>query len=360
MISITDLSKIFVTEGRSIHALKNVSIAIEPGEFFVLLGASGSGKTTLIRCVAGLEHASAGEIVLERKIVYSSSRRILVRPEDRNIGMVFQSYAVWPHLTVFENIALPLSKGRKRLSSAEIKAKVAEVLEAVNLLGLENRPVPMLSGGQQQRVSLARALAVEPDALLMDEPLSNLDARLREKIRDQIRDIARKFGITVMYVTHDQTEAMALADRIAVMESGQVQQIGAPRELYSHPKTPQVADFFGDVNWLNGRQNAAGAFETEIGPVWANGNLPPAGGVVRLGVRPENVVLSAQQPTERNCFLGKIQSVTFLGERQSIVFEVKGTSLMLRTSGAVDVSMREAWVCLPEAAIFVFGSDLSG
>src|SRR5262249_18503475 len=143
----------------------------------------------------------------------------------RNIGMVFQSYAVWPHLTVFENIALPLSKGRKRLPSQAIKNKIAKVLEAVDLRGLESRPVPMLSGGQQQRVSLARALAVEPDALLMDEPLSNLDARLREKIRDQIRDISRRFGITVMYVTHDQTEAMALADRIAVMESGEVRQI---------------------------------------------------------------------------------------------------------------------------------------
>lgn len=356
MITISDLSKTFVTEGRSVHALRNVSIEINAGEFFVLLGASGSGKTTLIRCVAGLEHANAGEISLEDKIVYSSSKRVLIRPEDRNIGMVFQSYAVWPHLTVFENIALPLAKGRKRLSSREIQAKVAAVLEAVDLQGLESRPVPMLSGGQQQRVSLARALAVEPDALLMDEPLSNLDARLRERIRDQIRDIARKFGITVMYVTHDQTEAMALADRIAVMESGQVQQIGSPRELYGHPKTPQVADFFGDVNWLRGRQTATGVVETAIGPVHTDDHTRRAGDAVRLGIRPENIVFSARRPAERNCFLATIRSVTFLGERQSIVVDVAGTSLVLRTGGAVDPAIAESWVHLPEPAIFVFES----
>src|SRR5262249_44249721 len=160
--------------------------------------------------------------------------------EDRNIGMVFQSYAVWPHLTVFENIALPLSKGRKRLPSADVKARVMQVLEAVDLQGMESRPVPSLSGGQQQRGSLARALAVEPDALLMDEPLSNLDGRLREKVRDQIRALAKKFNITVLYVTHDQTEAMALADRIAVMAEGEVKQIGQPRALYNWPITQEV------------------------------------------------------------------------------------------------------------------------
>jgi iron(III) transport system ATP-binding protein len=353
MITIAKLCKDFHLGDRTVNALRDVTLEIAAGEFFVLLGSSGSGKTTLVRCVAGLEHATSGEIALGANLVYSGARKILVRPEDRNIGMVFQSYAVWPHLTVFENIALPLSRGRKRLPAAEVKERVARVLESVDLQGLESRPIPMLSGGQQQRVSLARALAVEPDALLMDEPLSNLDARLREKVRDQIRLLAKKFGITVLYVTHDQTEAMALADRIAVMEHGEVRQVGVPRELYSRPRTPEIAEFFGDMNWLAGRRNGAGTIETAIGPIHADGAASD-GEAVRLGIRPENVALSLSNPGSRNAFPGRIETVTFLGERQSIIVDVKGAKMMLHANGALELGASDVWIDLPVAAILMF------
>jgi iron(III) transport system ATP-binding protein len=294
---------------------------------------------------------------LGANLVYSSAKNVLVRPEARNIGMVFQSYAVWPHLTVYQNIALPLLKGRKRLKKPDAERRVHEVLEAVDLHGMESRPIPMLSGGQQQRVSLARALAVEPDALLMDEPLSNLDARLRERVRDQIRQIAKRFGITVLYVTHDQTEAMALADRIAVMELGQVVQVGRPRELYNQPRTPQVAEFFGDMNWLRGDRVDDDSVETEIGVVCVE-TMPANEKRVRLGIRPENVVLKTSLPTERNAFLARIAEVTFLGERQQILVDVMGKKLTLRTNGSLQFTSPDAWISLPPAAIISF-ADLN-
>lgn len=353
MISIIDLCKEFRVGNRVVRALSHVSLDIASGEFFVLLGPSGSGKTTLVRCVAGLERATSGELLLGKTTVFSSVKGILVRPENRNIGMVFQSYAVWPHLTVFENIALPLSKGRKRFPAAEVKERVARVLDAVDLKGLESRPIPMLSGGQQQRVSLARALAVEPDALLMDEPLSNLDARLRERVRDQIRALAKKFGITVLYVTHDQTEAMALADRIAVVDQGEVKQVGSPRELYARPRTPAIAEFFGDMNWLAGRRTDAGTFETVIGPIHANGAATNAE-TVRLGIRPENVGLYRSSPASGNAFPGRIESVTFLGERQSVLVDVRGAKIVLHANGALELGASDIWIDLPAASLLTF------
>jgi iron(III) transport system ATP-binding protein len=220
MIGIHSLRKTFKTGTDSVQAVDGVDLQVSEKEFFVLLGLSGSGKTTLLRCVAGLERPEAGEIVLGDTIVSSAERGIFITPEDRAIGMVFQSYAVWPHMTVFDNVAFPLTDGKRRLPRAKVRDRVMGALELVQLSALADRPVPFLSGGQQQRVALARALAVEPKVLLMDEPLSNLDARLREEVRDEIRSLAKKLSITVFYVTHDQVEAMALADRIAVMSAG--------------------------------------------------------------------------------------------------------------------------------------------
>ncbi|HSQ12607.1 MAG TPA: ABC transporter ATP-binding protein, partial [Candidatus Deferrimicrobium sp.] len=213
--------------------------------FFVLLGPSGSGKTTLLRSVAGLEKPDSGEISLDDKMVFSSSRRISEPPEARGIGMVFQSYAIWPHLTVAENIGLVLTHGRSRLSKSEAQNRIRHALSLVQLDDFENRPARLLSGGQQQRVALARALAVNPALLLMDEPLSNLDARLREEVRTNIKKLATRLGITALYVTHDQVEAMVLADRIAVMAHGEILQIGNPFELYRAPANSQIAEFCG-------------------------------------------------------------------------------------------------------------------
>ncbi len=243
MIGIRSLTKIFKTGGEAVRAVDAVDLQVNEKEFFVLLGLSGSGKTTLLRCVAGLEKPEAGEIKLGEEIVSAPERGIFVPPEDRGIGMVFQSYAVWPHMTVFDNVAFPLTDGKRRIPRNAMRDRVMKALGLVQLSAFADRPVPFLSGGQQQRVALARALAVEPKVLLMDEPLSNLDARLREEVRDEIRGLAKKLGITVLYVTHDQVEAMALADRIAVMSGGKILQIGGAEDLYHSPESRSVGEF---------------------------------------------------------------------------------------------------------------------
>ncbi|HEX9263303.1 MAG TPA: ABC transporter ATP-binding protein, partial [Candidatus Binatia bacterium] len=253
MISISGLCKNFRTGDHAVAALQAIDLEVGRGEFFVLLGPSGSGKTTLLRSVAGLEKPDEGEISLNGKTVYSRSRRVCAAPEEREIGMVFQSYAIWPHLTVAENIGLVLTHGRSRMSKKRAVEPIRRSLELVQLENFEDRPARLLSGGQQQRVALARALAVNPALLLMDEPLSNLDARLREEVRANIKKLATQLGITVLYVTHDQVEAMVLADRIAVMAQGKILQIGNPFELYRSPANALVAEFFGSINWIRGK-----------------------------------------------------------------------------------------------------------
>src|SRR5689334_867354 len=267
MIRMRSLKKTFSGSAERVQAVDYVDLQLEEKEFFVLLGLSGSGKTTLLRCVAGLEKPDAGEICLGAQIVSSAELGIFVPPEDRGLGMVFQSYAVWPHMTVFNNVAFPLASGKRKLQRARLKDRVMSALDLVQLAPLADRPVPFLSGGQQQRVALARALAVEPKVLLMDEPLSNLDARLREEVRDEIRSLAKKLGITVLYVTHDQVEAMALADRIAVMSAGRILQIGAPRELYDRPATRSVGSFLGSMNELQGTASEGGGIKTRLGKI---------------------------------------------------------------------------------------------
>ncbi|MGE5218691.1 MAG: ABC transporter ATP-binding protein, partial [Chloroflexota bacterium] len=241
MIAIAGLRKNFQSGDQAVAALRGIDLEVQRGEFFVLLGPSGSGKTTLLRSVAGLEKPDAGEIALDGKTVYAGAKRIFMPPERREIGMVFQSYAIWPHLTVAENIGLVLTHGRSRLPKKAAAERIRQSLALVQLDDFETRPARLLSGGQQQRVALARALAVNPALLLMDEPLSNLDARLREEVRSNIKNLAMRLGITVLYVTHDQVEAMVLADRIAVMSQGRILQIGNPFQLYRAPANTLVA-----------------------------------------------------------------------------------------------------------------------
>jgi len=219
---------------------------VNDGEFLALLGPSGCGKTTMLRIVAGFEKVTDGEVWLGDKLVSSTS--VFVPPEKRNIGMVFQSYAVWPHMDVFQNVAYPLRI--RKVPKQEIEKRVLRALDIVHLSGLEHRMPSQLSGGQQQRVALARAIVAEPKMLLLDEPLSNLDAKLREAMRFEIKEIQRRLGITVIYVTHDQAEAMAMSDRIIVMNKGVIEQVAPPREIYDRPKSRFVADFVGLVNFL--------------------------------------------------------------------------------------------------------------
>jgi ABC-type Fe3+/spermidine/putrescine transport system ATPase subunit len=315
MLSVRHLSRQFrVAEGQ-VNALADLSFEVEPGEFFVLVGASGSGKTTLLRCVAGLEVPDAGEIRLDGVVMSSHQPRTWVPPQRRRLGMVFQSYAVWPHLTVYDNVALPLREGTQRIDRTEVDRRVRRVLELVELGEVADRSATLLSGGQQQRVALARAIAVNSRMILMDEPLSNLDARLREDVRDRIRELAKQLGSTVLYVTHDQVEAMAVADRIALLRAGQMLQMGTPAEVYRRPALPEVADFFGQVNWLEGVASAANAVQTPVGTVIV-GSPVAAGQRVMLGIRPEALVPGDRSsPPATNALDLRLTSTTFVGDQ---------------------------------------------
>jgi iron(III) transport system ATP-binding protein len=315
MISIRTLCKAFtVTEGK-VAALKSLDLEVAEGDFFVIVGASGSGKTTLLRCVAGLESPDSGNIRIAGRPVFSDNPPICVPPQERNFGMVFQSYAVWPHLTVFENVALPLREGTQKIPRDKINGRVREALRMVQLDEQKDRSATLLSGGQQQRVALARAIAVNPRVLLMDEPLSNLDARLREEVRGKIRDLAKQLGATVLYVTHDQIEAMAMADKIAIMSFGRLLQYGDPMEIYRRPNCAEVADFFGSVNWLTGKLTESKIVETKIGrlEVCLRSDQGPE---VLIGFRPESLqIVDGSHRAGHNVFEAVLRSSTFLGDQ---------------------------------------------
>jgi iron(III) transport system ATP-binding protein len=332
MISIDSLRKTFRTGGDSVQAVDGVELQIEEKEFFVLLGLSGSGKTTLLRCVAGLEKPEAGEIRLGGQIVSSAERGIFIPPEDRALGMVFQSYAIWPHMTVYENVAFPLLNGKRKLSRSQVREQVMGALELVQLSTLADRPVPFLSGGQQQRVALARALAVEPKVLLMDEPLSNLDARLREEVRDEIRGLSKKLGITVLYVTHDQVEAMALADRIAVMSGGKILQIGGAPELYHFPLSRNVAEFLGAMNEFEGLVQKDGCVKIALGLLNCAVPKDTAADII-VAIRPEDISLSREPNGCVNEFPAQLVSRLFLGDITLYHLSACGKKLRGKTAG---------------------------
>ena len=317
-MEIANLIKCFEGEKEEVRAVDGVSFSVPQGKIFTLLGPSGCGKSTTLRCVAGLEKPQAGEIKIGNKVIYSSRDKIFIPPHKRDIGMVFQSYAIWPHMKVFDNVAYPLKI--KRQSKGEIKTKVTHTLNTVGLQGLEDRLASQLSGGQQQRVALARALIKEPEVLLLDEPLSNLDAQLRKQMRIEIKELQRRLNITTLYVTHDQIEALAISDYIAVMDRGKILDLGPPREIYEKPGTRFTADFIGQTNVLRGKtlstEGAVAKFSTPIGEL--ESPLPPGvakGDEVLIFVRPENVkVFKDKSLAKGNAFEGKIKVLIFLGE----------------------------------------------
>ncbi len=265
--------------------MDRASLDVRRGEVFTLLGPSGCGKTTTLRLVAGLERPDGGEITLRGRVVASAPRRVFVAPNRRNLGMVFQSYAIWPHMTVFENVAYPLTlRGLGR--GGDPRSRVARVLDLVGLAGMEARSATLLSGGQMQRLALCRALVYEPDLLLLDEPFSNLDAKLREQMRLELRVLQRRLGITVLFVTHDQIEALSLSDRIAVMRQGRVEQVGPPRSLYEQPASAFVRDFLGDHGdpaRPGDRGSSRGAVCVAIGPGRTGGRSGGRAGRARAG-----------------------------------------------------------------------------
>ncbi len=287
------------------QVLREFNDVFRDGEFITLLGPSGCGKTTMLRMIAGFEIPTTGEIWFDDQLV--SGGKTFLPPEKRDIGMVFQSYAVWPHMTVFENAAYPLTI--KKTPKDEIRQRVNRMLETVHLTQYADRLPNQLSGGQQQRVALARALLAEPKLLLLDEPLSNLDAKLRESMRFEIKEITKSLGITVVYVTHDQNEAMAMSDRILLINSGVVQQSGTPEEIYNHPVNPFVADFLGKVDFFRGTVEGGVLRITD----W-DASLPaPAGqanGTVQVAIRPENIRLKPEIDGLR----GTLTRVYYLGD----------------------------------------------
>jgi iron(III) transport system ATP-binding protein len=314
-ISIARVSKRY----GSVIAVRDLTLTVRDREFVTLLGPSGCGKTTLLRLIAGFLAPDAGEIRADG--VTLSSPDAVVAPERRGMGMVFQNYAIWPHKTVYENVAFGLEV--RRVRRAETRERVARILDLVNLAGFEKRFPGDLSGGQQQRVALARSLVVEPKILLLDEPLSNLDAKLRERMRWELKALQRRTGITFVYVTHDQAEAMALSDRIAVLHDGVLLQDGPPREVYARPASREVADFMGLINLLPGRVVSAAPDALLIsiaeGPpvrLAARAGLP-TGTAVHVAIRPESLRLASEgtrgaDPGEA-LLRGKVTDLTFLG-----------------------------------------------
>jgi iron(III) transport system ATP-binding protein len=322
--------------GEVVKAAQDVTFTVDEGRLFTLLGPSGCGKTTTLRSIAGLERPRAGEIAVNGRLVFSSSKRVFVAPNRRGFGMVFQSYAIWPHMTVFENAAFPLQVGERKYSRPQIRDHVMRVLTAVQLDDLADRDATRLSGGQQQRLALARALVMQPMLLLLDEPLSNLDAKLRDRMRFELKRLQRELKITTVYVTHDQSEALALSHEIAVMNGGRIQQIGRPREIYENPANQFVADFVGNTNFLHGhvvRSDTANCclVATDIGQLVVKTAHPlPADARVAISIRPEDVELTESRPPGENVWQGTVEQKIFLGEAIDFRVDVSGRSLLSR------------------------------
>ena len=312
--------------GGRVTAVDAITLEIRDGELVTLLGPSGCGKTTALRMIAGFETPSAGRILIHGEDV---SRQ---PPHARNAAMVFQSYAIFPHLSVARNVAFGLEM--RGLPRDAIAARVRAVLELVELSELEHRSPEQLSGGQQQRVALARAIVTEPRVLLFDEPLSNLDAKLREQMRLEIRKLQRRLGITSVYVTHDQAEAMALSDRVVVMNAGRVQQVGEPFAIYAHPDNRFVADFIGRVNFLEGRVLASGERTVAVEVRGRTLEVPPpgkplrAGDAVTLVIRPETIALSPSPPPGQGGFVGTIRRALYQGATAEYEIDWDGTPLL--------------------------------
>jgi len=308
-LKLTDVRKSF----GAVAAVDAVSLDVAEGEFFFLLGPSGCGKTTLLRIVAGFCEPDSGEVRLGGRLVNR------VPPHKRGTGMVFQNYALWPHMTVAQNVAYGLEL--RRLPRAEVRRRVGEALEMVRMTGLEDRRPNALSGGQQQRVALARALVIEPDILLLDEPLSNLDAKLRIDMRKELRRIHAETGITTVYVTHDQKEALSLAQRIAVMRAGRVEQVDTPRALYLRPAGRFVAEFIGQANVIPGEarrgDDGTTIVRTPYGTIRARGEER---GDVICCIRPEALSLNAGEAVNR--LRGTVEDVTYLGDQEQVVLRL--------------------------------------
>jgi iron(III) transport system ATP-binding protein len=345
MLLVENLRKTFATGQSDVQAVDGIDLSVESGKLLTLLGPSGCGKTTTLRCIAGLERPDAGRIIIGGSTVFDSERRTFVPSSDRGIGMVFQSYAIWPHMTVFENVAFPLRVARDRTYAAgEIKERVLRTLDMVRLNGFEERSSTQLSGGQQQRLAFARGLVREPKILLLDEPLSNLDAKLREQMRFELKRLQRSLGITTVYVTHDQSEALALSDEIAVFNAGRIIQRGSPQDIYRGPKSQFVADFIGSANFLPGTILSKAGPDGLVSVTTKQGIFRCSfdrdgtpGQSILVTARPEDLTLHESHPgSELNVLTGKVANRVFLGEVIDYVVDLGDGELRVRARPEFD------------------------
>jgi ABC-type Fe3+/spermidine/putrescine transport system ATPase subunit len=367
VLDVRDLTKTFPPGkggGNPVLAVAGVSLSVGQGELFTLLGPSGCGKTTILRCIAGLEMPDAGEIAVAGRTLFSLRERVRVRANQRGLGMVFQSYAIWPHMSVRDNVAFPLTvvPWRKRLGRADIGSRVDRMLELVRLEDLGSRRATDLSGGQQQRLALARALVTEPPLLLLDEPLSSIDAKLRVEMCIELKRLQQTLGVTTVYVTHDQDEALGMSTVIAVMEAGKILQIGDPRDVYARPSSRFVAEFIGESNLLEGvvegRQNGTCIIRTREGlMVSANGSDNPAGTRVVVVVRAEQLRLEPPTPGEAgpNRWPGVVQTPVFRWDSVDHEVSIGELRMRVRTEpGFAAASGDRVTVTLPADASLIF------
>ncbi len=359
VLHVEDIKKYFRDDqGAEVKAVDGVSFEVQAGEFYTLLGPSGCGKTTTLRSVAGLESIIDGTIRLGNDILSRPKDGIELAPHQRKLGMVFQSYAIWPHMTVFQNVAFPLEIAKPKPSKSEIASRVKEALAAVELSGYEKRMATHLSGGQQQRLAFARALVGQPRLLLLDEPLSNLDAKLRESMRAELRRLQRRLGVTTLYVTHDQMEALSMSNRIAVMSSGKIIQEDSPQAIYRRPQSRFVAEFLGNSNFVPAVRTdtpvSDGLAEFRVGTI--EGGLIqapcpdglPAGASVAIAVRHEAARMAeADAPTQPNSVTGTVSQIMFLGETVQYHVELgDGFEFLARAAGSFGAMKRQAKVQL--------------
>jgi iron(III) transport system ATP-binding protein len=335
-LTVDGLVKGYQADGAVNRVVDGVSFEVEPGRLYSLLGPSGCGKTTTLRCVAGLEQADGGTVSVGTETLCAPGRH--VPPERRDIGMVFQSYAIWPHLSVFDNAAFPLRVSRPRAPRSEIRRRVGDALDLVRLSAFSGRMATQLSGGQQQRLALARALVRAPSVLLLDEPLSNLDAKLRDQMRGEVRELQQRLGITTLFVTHDQAEALSMSDRVAVMGSGRIVQEGTPAEIYQQPQSRYVADFVGKANFIDATVvglTGGGTAELSALGIKVNASCPhgvATGEPVLLSIRPEEVRTHDAPPDRPNVVSGVIARLEFLGDILECTVEVASQMILARRS----------------------------